>query len=158
MDLTLVVSCYNKENEITHCLQSLLGIQGLVYEILVLDDASTDRSVAVVQEWIQNHPQAPPLRHYVSQKNRGVSRIRNMGTRLARGQYIHWLDGDDAVTLTYQTQMAIILKQIQPDWLTMKLQWRHSGKIRPKGAMPGLATGSQDLPLCHPIQNVNLFL
>lgn len=158
MDLTIVVSCYNKEKEITPCLHSLLGLQGLAYEIVVLDDASTDQSVAVVQQWIQSHPQAPPIRHYISQKNRGVSRIRNIGTRLAQGLYVHWLDGDDAVTTAYQTQIGFLLKQIAPDWLTMKLQWRHSGKIRPVGGMPGLATGSQDCPLCLPIQNIHRFL
>jgi glycosyltransferase involved in cell wall biosynthesis len=91
--LTYIVPVYNTEAYVLRCLQSIVS-QGLAddeYEVLVVDDGSTDGSRAMVESFAHEHPQVRLL----VQENAGVSAARNLAMDNARGQYLQFVDSDD---------------------------------------------------------------
>ena len=90
--VSIVIPVFNKEKWIT---QTLLTVYNQTYpnwECLIIDDGSTDASLAVVSEFVTNHPANWKV---ISQENSGQTRTRNLGIGLAEGEYIAFLDGDD---------------------------------------------------------------
>lgn len=93
MWLSIVVPLYNCEKYVGSCLDSLLsqGLKYEEYEIIVVDDGSTDSSASVVEEYVKRYPNITLLK----QPNSGVAVARNTGKNSARGEYIHFMDADD---------------------------------------------------------------
>lgn len=90
--VSIVIPVFNKEEWIN---QTLLTVYNQTYsnwECLIIDDGSTDGSLAVVNEFVTNHPGKWKV---ISQENSGQTRTRNLGIQLAEGEYIAFLDGDD---------------------------------------------------------------
>lgn len=91
--LTYIVPVYNTERYLLRCLNSILA-QGLTdgdYEVLVVDDGSTDGSRDRVADFARLHPQV----HLIIQENAGVSAARNRALDKARGRYVQFVDSDD---------------------------------------------------------------
>lgn len=132
MILSIVISCYNKESEIKRTLDSVTSQNLDECEVIVLNDASTDNSWKEIQNWYANQHKVNRIRIRNSYRNRGISRIRNIGIKLSKGEYIHFLDGDDCFQPEYIASLVAILKQEQPDIISIQGQWRNSGKIRPQ--------------------------
>ena len=91
--VSFVVPVYNVEAYVERCLNSLFsqGIDEERMEIVVVDDGSTDGSLAVVERIASEHPSVIVLK----QKNQGLSAARNNGQVIARGSYIYFVDSDD---------------------------------------------------------------
>lgn len=92
--LSIVVPVYNVSKYLIKCLDSLLS-QNLPhneYEIIVVDDGSTDDSGVLADEYASNHPE---LINVIHQDNRGLSGARNSGIKIAKGKYIQFVDSDD---------------------------------------------------------------
>lgn len=87
--ISVVIPLYNKEKQIAYTLRSVFAQTYTDYEIIVVNDGSTDNSVAVVESL--NDPRI----RLIHQKNAGVSAARNRGIEEAKGEYIALLDGDD---------------------------------------------------------------
>lgn len=84
--ISVVVPSYNQAQYLPECIESVLG-QGLQpYEIIVVDDGSTDNSLEIARKY--------PVK-VISQTNRGLSAARNTGLMNATGEYILPLDADD---------------------------------------------------------------
>jgi glycosyltransferase involved in cell wall biosynthesis len=86
--ISVVVTTYNQAAYIEQTLQSVLAQTYHPYEVIVVDDGSTDDTpnrIAPFEDRIV----------YIRQKNQGVASSRNTGIRQARGEYIAFLDGDD---------------------------------------------------------------
>lgn len=89
MKFSIVIPLYNKENQISATLNSVLAQTFQDYEIIVVNDGSTDGSVAAVETFDD------PRIRLIHQNNAGVSAARNKGIEEAEGEYIALLDGDD---------------------------------------------------------------
>lgn len=91
--LTYIVPVYNTEAYVLRCLQSLVnqGIPEEVYEIIVVDDGSTDGGRDLVKAFAGEHKQV----RFFEQANAGVSVARNVALDKARGSYIQFVDSDD---------------------------------------------------------------
>ena len=87
--ITVVIPLYNKEHSITTTLKSVLAQSYTDYEVIVVDDGSTDNSANIVRELGNEKIRL------ISQPNGGVSAARNTGIMEARGEYVAFLDGDD---------------------------------------------------------------
>lgn len=96
MRVTVAVSCYNQENEIKACLESIIEQDYDDIEILVVDDHSSDNSVEVINGVIESRPDAM-FRLLVHDKNMGLSHVRNTSIREASGDAIFFVDGDDTM-------------------------------------------------------------
>lgn len=86
--VSVVIPCFNVEKTIRDTIDSVLSQNYSSLEIIVVDDGSTDSSFEI----ISSYGDALQL---VSGPNRGVSSARNIGTDLARGEFIQYLDSDD---------------------------------------------------------------
>jgi len=86
---SVVIPLYNKAHFINSTLESVLFQSYQDFEIIIVDDGSTDKSVDVVKSLKANRIQ---LRH---QSNKGASAARNYGAHLAEGKWIAFLDADD---------------------------------------------------------------
>ena len=96
--LSIVIPAYNCENYICDCIDSILTVEANDFEVLVIDDGSTDSTPDRLA-----HYNDVRLRIY-SQENGGASRARNRGIELASGQYVMFVDADDLLRAGwYQT-------------------------------------------------------
>ncbi len=91
--VSIIIPLYNLEKLIGKCIASALGqdLSPEEYEILVIDDGSTDGSLAAAEKAAQGHPNV----HVYTKPNEGLSRTRNYGTDRAAGRYVMYLDADD---------------------------------------------------------------
>lgn len=97
MFLSIVVTVYNKELYLQRCLESCLkqvGADAIDYEILVVNDGSNDRSIAIIREFIGKNNNIRLL----DQANQGLSMARNNGATEAQGDYVWFVDADDAIS------------------------------------------------------------
>ena len=108
--ISIVIPLYNKEKSIASTLQSVLAQTYTDYEIIVVDDGSTDNSREVVKE-LRNKSQTTNERfQIITQVNSGVSAARNSGILAAKGEYVAFLDGDDLWTSDYLDTLAGLIK------------------------------------------------
>lgn len=96
-DLSLFVACYNEEAGIVPTLDTLVAAAtevGISYDIVVIDDCSSDRSVAVILEYLQTHPTLP-ITLYVNEVNQGVGANYAEAAFRCRGKYYRMICGDN---------------------------------------------------------------
>ena len=95
MKLSIIISVFNLEKYITKCIDSFLNqyISYDLYEILIIDDGSTDNSSKIIKNYISEHHN---ISYYIKE-NGGASSARNLGIKYAKGEYIWFFDGDDWV-------------------------------------------------------------
>lgn len=95
--VSVIVTCYNIEKYIAKCLDSLKKQTLKDFEVLIINDGSTDESEKVIKNTIKNDKRF----YYYKKKNGGVSSARNYGLKMAKGEYICFVDGDDYVERNY---------------------------------------------------------
>ena len=88
--VTVFIPVYNAEKYLQECVDSILTQTFTDFELLLIDDGSTDGSAAIIAAIAD-----PRIRYVKNEKNLGIARTRNRGLELARGQYIAFLDSDD---------------------------------------------------------------
>ena len=91
--VTIIIPVYNVEERIAHCLDSVIAQTYHNLEILLIDDGSTDDSGNICDRYSQRDSRI----RVFHKKNGGVSSARNMGISQAKGNYICFVDSDDAV-------------------------------------------------------------
>lgn len=107
--ISVIIPLYNKQESITATLQSVLAQTYTDYEIIVVDDGSTDNSVARVEQLMKDSDQAAQKIRLISKSNGGVSSARNEGIRRTKYNYVAFLDADDCWEPNYlHTQAALI--------------------------------------------------
>lgn len=89
MRFSIIIPLYNKQSVIALTIQSVLKQTISDFELVVVDDGSTDNSLAVVQAINDKRIRV------IRKENGGVSSARNVGVKAAKGQYVALLDGDD---------------------------------------------------------------
>lgn len=92
--LSVVLPNYNHARHLPKCLNAMLSQSVQPLEIIVMDDGSTDDSVAVIQGFAVQHP---VLRLYQNDRNHGVSFTLNRGIDLAQGDYLYCPGSDDKI-------------------------------------------------------------
>ncbi len=125
--LSVVVPVYNAADLVEESLQSVLDQQYRNVEIVVVDDGSTDDSLAVVRAFADRHPQVTVL----SQPNGGVGVARRAGTEAATGEYLTFVDSDDTVTRRGIQVAMDGLRRSGSDIAVMPYQRREGDVVRP---------------------------
>ena len=102
--VTVFIPAYNREKYIGDAIESVLAQTYTDFEILLIDDGSTDRTVEIMHSYTD-----PRLRIIRNEKNLGIPKTRNKGIENARGQYIAMLDSDDrAYPIRLEKQVAFL--------------------------------------------------
>jgi glycosyltransferase involved in cell wall biosynthesis len=95
LQLSIIIPMFNVEKYIERCVISLLNqdLDKNVYEIIIIDDGSTDNSLKIAQEFAQMYSNI----FIFTQNNSGQSSARNFGISLAKGSYLYFVDSDDYI-------------------------------------------------------------
>lgn len=125
--ISIVVPIYNVEKYVKKCIESLIKQTYKNIEIILVDDGSTDNSVGIIDEYANKDPRVVAIH----QENKGVSAARNAGLKVARGEYIGFVDPDDYV----DCQMyEVMVNKLQTGFADLAVcgylkVWESSGEI-----------------------------
>ncbi len=100
--ISIIIPIYNAGPYLKECLQSIHQQTYQQYEVLLVDDGSTDDSSTVCQQYAASDSRF----HYFHKENGGVSSARNYGIEQARGEWISFIDADDWVRTDYLQTLA----------------------------------------------------
>jgi glycosyltransferase involved in cell wall biosynthesis len=145
--VSVIIPAYNQGHYLPAAIQSVLDQTYAAFEILVVDDGSTDNSREVVAQFTD------PRVYYLYQENRGLSGARNTGIRHARGDYLSYLDSDDQfLPQKLSLQVAALHEQPTVDFVAGQAvpideQGQQVGKIFDDG----LPANEIDLLLGNPL-------
>lgn len=90
-DISIIIPIYNSENFLEKCIDSVLNQKNINVEIILVNDGSDDNSGNIIEKYAGTYDNIVSLH----QSNSGVSKARNNGINVARGEYIGFLDSDD---------------------------------------------------------------
>jgi glycosyltransferase involved in cell wall biosynthesis len=93
--ISVVITCYNLEDYISRCLESIIYQTHKNLEIIVINDYSTDNSLNIINEFIKKDSRIKVINN---EKNYGAGKSRKIGIEAANGKYISLIDGDDYIT------------------------------------------------------------
>ena len=106
--ISIIVPVYNTEKYLDSCIQSILNQTYLDFELILINDGSTDSSLEICQKYSEKDKRII----LVNQHNGGVSAARNRGIELARGEWISFVDSDDWLDITFLNDF---LNHLSPD-------------------------------------------
>jgi CDP-glycerol glycerophosphotransferase len=93
VELSIIVPIYNVEEFLIECLDSIDAQEGVDFEVILVDDGSTDTSGDMAEEYARTHPRFTCYH----KENGGLSDARNYGIARAQGEFICFLDSDDVI-------------------------------------------------------------
>ena len=103
--ISVLVPVYNVEKYLRRCLDSILRQTCTDYEIVLVDDGSTDRSGSLCDAYAAEYD----CIRVIHQQNAGLAQVRNVSLAAARGEYITFVDSDDAIEPTY---LEVLLRDL----------------------------------------------
>ncbi len=112
MFFSVLIPLYNAEKYFSECLDSVLAQGFDDFEIVVVDDGSTDNSGAVADEYQKKHPERVRVIH---KENSGVLLTRRRLLKESKGEYILWVDADDAVKPSLMKDLYNEITDKSPD-------------------------------------------
>ena len=125
--VSLILPVYNVEAYIDTCMESVCAQTYRDLDILLINDGSTDGSLAKCKEW-----EAKDRRiRVIDKRNEGVAASRNLGVRLAKGSIIGFVDPDDWLDLDYVRKLVDRMKECDADYVECDL-WRYDGRTGKK--------------------------
>jgi glycosyltransferase involved in cell wall biosynthesis len=104
--VSVIVPCYNAVIYLQECLDSVLDQTYTNWECIVVDNASTDNSKEIAEQYVQKDKRFRLIYHDI----KGVSSARNKGITCSSGKYILPLDADDKISATYLQKAISILE------------------------------------------------
>lgn len=91
--VSVIIPVYNTEKYLNACLQSVASQSAKNFEVICINDGSTDNSAKILSNWQELDKRF----NIITQSNQGQSRARNTGLKIAKGKYIYFLDSDDSI-------------------------------------------------------------
>lgn len=95
--ISVIVPAYNLAHCIADCIDSIEKQTYSNFEVILIDDGSTDETENVCKKLTKSFSNI----RFISQKNQGISAVRNLGIEESRGQYLAFIDGDDQIKETF---------------------------------------------------------
>lgn len=94
MELSIIVPVYNVEKYLEECLESIYKIKNINFEVILVNDGSTDNSLEILEKYKKNYEKITKI---INKKNGGLSSARNVGIEQAKGEYLAFIDSDDII-------------------------------------------------------------
>ncbi|RLB60286.1 MAG: glycosyl transferase family 2 [Deltaproteobacteria bacterium] len=110
--ISVIIPCYNSERFLRQTLDSVLQQTYTDWEIIAVNDGSTDGTQDLLDEYRERSPEQ--IRFYVTE-NQGVSAARDLGTTHARGKYLQYLDSDDLLLPDSLSRKVAVLEETGAD-------------------------------------------
>ena len=107
--VSVIIIFLNTEQFIAEAIESVLAQTHRYWELLLVDDGSSDGSISIAQQYVARYPDTIRYLEHPGHENRGMSASRNLGICHASGTYLAFLDADDRwVPQTLTEQVAIL--------------------------------------------------
>lgn len=136
MRFSIIIPVYNVEKYLGECLESIVGQDYDDYEVVIVDDGSTDGSAAVYERFAAEAD--VPVR-IVKQENKGLLGARRAGIKVARGDYLWHVDGDDALAPNAMQAVGGEIARTGADLVLIGA----CDTLNFDKALPGMAPGNQ---------------
>lgn len=109
--ISVIVPVYNMEKYLARCVESLLCQTMKEFEILLIDDGSTDGSASICKEYAAQDNRI----RYIKKKNGGLSDARNVALEHVKGEFVTFIDSDDFVHSTYLEYLLSLILENDAD-------------------------------------------
>lgn len=93
--ISVIIPCYNVQEFLPECLNSVLAQTFTDFEIICIEDCSTDNTKKILTEYAKKHKN---IRAHYNEQNQKQAICRNIGMNISKGQYIYFLDSDDTIS------------------------------------------------------------
>lgn len=147
---SIIIPVYNAANTLAQTLQSVIDQSYTNYEVCLVNDGSTDDSMAIIEEYSANHHNFS----VINQKNRGLGQARNCAAKAAKGEWLVFLDADDywaphklqslANAIAQNPQFAFIYHQIFELYPNGRMRARNFWRVN--GVEEFIAKGNPFVP------------
>lgn len=98
MKSSIIIPVYNAQDTLKKCIYSILNQTYKDYEIILINDGSTDNSQEIIDDYTNKYPDV--IKSY-TQVNSGIAKARNKGIELSKGEYLFFIDNDDYIDNYY---------------------------------------------------------
>lgn len=132
MTVSIIIPVYNGEKYIKQCLESIFVQTFTDFEVIIIDDGSTDGTFVLLEELCAKNSNISIVR----QENKGVSYARNKGIKYARGEYLCFIDSDDYIEFDFLEKLVGAMKEGDCDWILSGIQDFKSEKKLKKIILP----------------------
>lgn len=124
MKFSIVVPIYNIEKYIKHCIESILSQSYENFELILVNDGSTDNSGKICDEYALNDDRIV----VIHKENGGLVSARKSGVAIAKGDYLINIDGDDFIEENYLDKINNIIVKYNPDVVAVGCTWWSTSK------------------------------
>lgn len=105
--ISFIVPVYNVEKYIAKCINSILNLEYQNKEIILINDGSTDGSERICRKYEQDNENI----RLISKQNEGLSEARNLGIKIATGEYIFFIDSDDFYSYDFSKDIKKVINE-----------------------------------------------
>lgn len=124
--VTIIIPVYNAEAFLPKCIESIISQSYSNFELLLVDDCSTDNSYSICQSYSSLDSRILIIRNNI---NKGVTITRNLGLDNAKGEYILFIDNDDYIDNNYiETFINALQDYDDVDLLTQNIVFHYQGE------------------------------
>jgi glycosyltransferase involved in cell wall biosynthesis len=159
--VSAIIIFLNAEKFLSEAIDSVLGQTFHDWELLLVDDGSTDTGSAIARHYSEKYPERIQYLEHPSHTNRGMSASRNLGIKHAKGDYIAFLDADD-VWLPNKLQMQLAIMSQHADAVMVygatELWYGWTGNREDIRRDTKQAIGVEPNTLLHPPELFTMFL
>lgn len=150
MSISFIIPAYNSQASLRKCLDSILRQPYDAYEIIVVNDGSTDDTAEIIEEYLRLDNRIKALH----QKNSGQGAARANGLELATGDYVWFVDSDDWLLPSVLPRLSRILSQEDPDVLVANFEFTFDDQpAAPSSLVPAHLAGH----LIDPLESAGTF-
>ncbi len=118
--ISVIIPVYNVYEWLDECMESLCSQTFHDFEMILINDGSTDGSGAKCEEWVLKDPRI----RYISKENEGLALTRNLGIKEAKGKYIVFIDSDDWVDPRFLELLYSKIEETKADLVECDF-WRY---------------------------------
>lgn len=128
--LSVVVPVYNRSQYVMRTLDSIFASTYRPLELIVVDNASTDGSLCLCQEWAKAHTSEDFVVSVLCEQRRGANCARNYGLAACQTPYIYFFDSDDYCSPDFMGDAMKVLKEEESDLLYAPVQMEVNGQLK----------------------------
>ncbi|WML45813.1 glycosyltransferase [Neobacillus sp. PS3-40] len=126
--ISIIVPVYNTEQYLKKCIDSILKQTFTNFEIIIVNDGSTDKSGSISDEYATKDNRVK----VIHKRNGGLSSARNAGIKIAKGEFIGFVDGDDYIDVNMYYELYRLCRETESDISICKFEREIKGKLTNK--------------------------